>query len=487
MAVIERLNPKAVLLENVPDIAAWDDGAIIVELCESLRSLGYRVDARVLRAFEYGVPQHRSRLFVVGLRDNLLFEWPEPIGCIPTLRDAIGDLPEVPGGQRADIIRYTGTPKSDLQRWARRDMSGAGSDVVYDHVTRAVRPDDAEAFALLHEGQTYEDLPERLQRYRSDIFTDKYKRLSWDSLSRTITAHIAKDGYWYIHPSQDRTLSVREAARLQTFPDSFRFAGHPSLRYRQIGNAVPPLLARALGTSLVDALDGPSRPADMADQARLRQNLLTWHAGSTRRHPWRREKESPWVVLLAELCLRRAHPAVEAAALSVFRGPLQSPGTVVSDETEARRTLALVGLSNRADEIIAIANRLVDHFGGAVPDAELDLESLPSLGDYTVQAIRCFAFDEPTVLLDRPTARVMTRVNGHDDDRRWQVRLDLFRIAGGEGPDRAFNSALLALSSEVCKPDRPHCFACPIRFSCATGHDESPDAQESFDLTTADV
>ena len=82
-----------------------------------------------------------------------------------------------------------------------------------------MRPDDAEAFALLGEGQTYEHLPSHLQRYRSDIFTDKYKRLVWDDLGRTITAHIAKDGYWYIHPSQDRTLSVREAARLQTFPD----------------------------------------------------------------------------------------------------------------------------------------------------------------------------------------------------------------------------------------------------------------------------
>ena len=102
--------------------------------------------------------------------------------------------------------------------------------MIHDHITRDVRPDDAEAFRLLGEGQTYADLPERLQRYRSDIFTDKYKRLSWDELSRSITAHIAKDGYWYIHPEQHRTLSVREAARIQTFPDRFRFAGQPTLR-----------------------------------------------------------------------------------------------------------------------------------------------------------------------------------------------------------------------------------------------------------------
>ena len=78
-------------------------------------------------------------------------------------------------------------------------------------------------------GQTYADLPRELQRYRSDIFTDKYKRLAWDDVSRAITAHIAKDGYWYIHPEQPRTLSIREAARIQTFPDGFRFAGQPTI------------------------------------------------------------------------------------------------------------------------------------------------------------------------------------------------------------------------------------------------------------------
>ena len=135
-------------------------------------------------------------------------------------------------------------------------MKGTRSpSLIRDHVTRAVRPDDAEIFALMEPGDTYLDVPEHLRRYRSDIFNDKYLRLSFDDLSRTITAHIAKDGYWYIHPREDRTLSIREAARIQTFPDRFRFAGHPSTRYHQIGNAVPPLLASAIATSLRSALD----------------------------------------------------------------------------------------------------------------------------------------------------------------------------------------------------------------------------------------
>jgi len=101
---------------------------------------------------------------------------------------------------------------------------------VFDHITRPVREDDKRAFQFMGPTTRYSDLPQEMRRYRHDIFSDKYKRLDEDGLSRTITAHIAKDGYWYIHPRQNRTLTVREAARLQTFPDCFRFAGPPSAR-----------------------------------------------------------------------------------------------------------------------------------------------------------------------------------------------------------------------------------------------------------------
>ena len=129
-------------------------------------------------------------------------------------------------------------------------MDGEDADRVYDHITRPVREDDERAFELMDPKTRYSDLPADMRRYRDDIFDDKYKRLDENDLSRTITAHIAKDGYWYIHPRQNRTLTVREAARLQTFPDRFRFAGPPSAAFRQIGNAVPPLVGERLGRAL---------------------------------------------------------------------------------------------------------------------------------------------------------------------------------------------------------------------------------------------
>ena len=134
-----------------------------------------------------------------------------------------GDLPQVAGGQRDEIIAYGGQPSTDLQRRLRRGVATDLRAVIHDHITRAVRSDDAQAYALMRPGQTYDDLPEGLQRYRSDIFHDKYKRLEWGQIgSDDHRTH--RQGRLLVHPSsQDRTLSIREAARLQTFPDWYRF------------------------------------------------------------------------------------------------------------------------------------------------------------------------------------------------------------------------------------------------------------------------
>ena len=253
-SIVDRLKPRAVLFENVPDFARIQGGALLITLRDELWERGYGVHIRKLEAWRYRVPQHRTRLFVVGVAEYGDFKWPKQTGRPPNVGQAIRDLPAVPADCREEIQEYGGPPTTLLARMLRRGMGRGEARIIRDHVTRAVRKDDAEIYRLLRPGGTYLDVPERLRRYRSDIFTDKYLRMSFEGLSRTITAHIAKDGYWYIHPSEDRSLSIREAARIQTFPDRFRFAGHASNRYRQIGNAVPPLMASAIAGSVRSAL-----------------------------------------------------------------------------------------------------------------------------------------------------------------------------------------------------------------------------------------
>ena len=121
--------PDAVLVENVPDLPSWDDGAVLSGFLETLGELGYAVDARILDCYRYGVPQHRSRLILDGLRGGRAMRWPEPTDELVTLRDAIGDLPPVPGGQRAERLPYRARPGA-----ARRSSAGCGADVARDEL-----------------------------------------------------------------------------------------------------------------------------------------------------------------------------------------------------------------------------------------------------------------------------------------------------------------------------------------------------------------
>jgi DNA (cytosine-5)-methyltransferase 1 len=467
IAVVERLRPEAVLVENVPDLPRWNDGSVLIGFQESLSDLGYAVEARILDGFRFGVPQHRQRLILVGVAGGRRHVWPEPEGEPVLLKDAIRDLPVIPRAQRAEELPYDPSRiESDFQRRMRAGMTGAAAAVVHDHISRDVRPDDLEAFALLEEGQTYVDLPERLRRYRSDVFTDKYKRLSWGELCRSITAHIAKDGYWYIHPEQHRTLSVREAARVQTFPDAFRFAGMQTHRYRQIGNAVPPALGKVAGEAILATLAGPERSAGERDV--FRRRLLAWHGDRPARRPWRTASD-PWHVLIGELALRRAPEAEVAAMFRRLRQAARTPRRVVADEAGVADLLRSIGLRSAVGSLLTVARHLVEHHDGRVPDDSLELRSIPGVGDYLSEAVLCFGFRRRSVLVDTNTTRICNRVSGRDVRQRFQLRLDLHHLAGTPGPDQEFNRALLDLGASLCRPTDPLCGQCPVRDLCAHG------------------
>ena len=229
-------------------------------------------------------------------------------------------------------------------------LRGTEARLIRDHVTRAVRPDDAEIYQLLKPGDTYLDVPEHLRRYRSDTFDDKYLRLSFDDLSRTITAHIAKDGYWYIHPREDRTLSIREAARIQTFPDRFRFAGHPSTRYQQIGNAVPPMLASAIAASVHGALEDKKTrerigECHIAYRSSFRDDLVGWFKRNRREFPWRRPDLNPWQTLLLEMCLHRTKAEQVAQVAGRTAHLRRNAGLILGQLRKAWTVIGLAGAS----------------------------------------------------------------------------------------------------------------------------------------------
>lgn len=255
---VDMLRPGWLVMENVPDMTLHRDG-LVEGIGADLTRLGYTVDTFILNAADYGVPQTRRRLFIMANRYGIPVRRPRETqnGKHVSLRQAIGDLPVVRPEESADELPYRWRGQSVYVRTLMRNwLEAADRGVVYDHVVRHYADDDQQAFTFLQEGQRYIDLPPHLQRYRTDVFADKYHKLIWDRPSWTITAHIAKDGYKYIHPdpTQVRTITAREAARIQSFPDWFRFAGFRSHRLRQIGNAVPPLLGKAIGEVIMEQL-----------------------------------------------------------------------------------------------------------------------------------------------------------------------------------------------------------------------------------------
>ncbi|MFC4427173.1 DNA (cytosine-5-)-methyltransferase [Deinococcus navajonensis] len=279
IGLLEVLRPRVVIMENVPGIGEvrFPDGTSFLEVTvEAMRSLGYDSTVWTLDAATYGVPQHRVRRIIVGSRigpvpppptpthravSNQYRETVQPTGehLKPpvTVEEAIGDLPPLPAsaGQWIDL------PRPRVGRRRTKGYSGEMGhpmNLLFSHVTRYHNDLDLRRYATMRPGDNYLALLRRdhtLENYRTDGFEDKYFRLAPDRPSKTIVAHLQKDGNSFIHPSQPRSISVREAARLQSFSDEYIFTGSRGDQFLQIGNAVPPLLARTIAHTLMAHLD----------------------------------------------------------------------------------------------------------------------------------------------------------------------------------------------------------------------------------------
>lgn len=481
LEVIRLVLPSAVLMENVPDMALDREMFILRAIVEELEGLGYSVEERVVDTSLYGVPQFRQRLILVALRGDLAFRWPAEAEHQDRLLNVIGDMPEVEGGFRppggaAGWIRYDG-PQTSYQRFIREGVPEGDANKLFDHITRPVRPDDEAAFDLMDTDTRYSQLPDEVKRYRDDIFDDKYKRLDENNLSRTITAHIAKDGYWYIHPRQNRTITVREAARIQTFPDWYRFAGPPSAAFKQIGNAVPPLLARRLGEAIMAALNEP-QPAPSSSQEVARV-LAAWDAAQTSRTvPWL-NASTRWQVVAAELLLDRAIGAAVDLVWPVL-AMLPTPSDVLGARAffeDIARSAALPR-ETRVHQVMALAEWLVEHPGAldtlesgepAIP-TELLPEAVADLAMLVVPVAGEDASEEP-VLATKGVVRVAARyADAEHVEKRNKLtdgRLAVARMVGGGRTARRAHVALIDVAAGICRP-KPDCGRCPLQSGCVT-------------------
>ena len=462
LEIAERIQPKAVLMENVPGMALGDESEIVRTMADRLEDVGYFVDYRIVNASDYGVPQKRQRLIFVALRQGKGFDWPAATASQVTVNDAIGDLPSLGTALGERCQAYDGS-ESDFQRAARAGLVADDSATVWDHITRPVRDDDREAFGLMTSDTDYGALPERLRRYRSDIFCDKYKKLDSGGLSRTITAHLAKDGYWYIHPTENRTLSVREAARIQTFPDRFRFEGTRSHAFRQIGNAAPPVLMEAVGKALVAALEGrdeyspPQSHRTLQVRRQLHRRLLEWQ--ERRSGPWSQQGR-PWAVLVSILCGRQGSRDDLAATMLA-----QWPEPAAIDRTSKRTLAYRLGNDSRAGEIarrIKDAARAVQLHDWSVADVARAAE----IGVTEADWLAAVGLQELNLVPTTGALRVADRLLGAESRTRSESRLNLAKVVTSAADPLAVSIALAVLARTVCRPRSPKCSDCPVNDLC---------------------
>lgn len=282
LRVVAALKPKAVLIENVPGIISLGKGTVVKQIYAELEAMGYKVGHRILFAGHYGVPQMRFRTVFIAIKKYKgEISFPEPkfsakavanftgakelcISIPPlfyqdlkpqvTVWDALSDLPKIENNQTVSPEKYGLKPQNDYQKYLRKDCKKLTS-----HYCARIAEVNLERLKHIPQGGSWRDiphdlLPEGLKRARRSDHTKRYGRLHPDALCSTVLTKC--DPHWgsFFHPTQNRVISVREAARIQSFPDTYLFSGSITQQYEQVGNAVPPLLGKAIGDEIMKML-----------------------------------------------------------------------------------------------------------------------------------------------------------------------------------------------------------------------------------------
>ena len=233
---VKHFRPKAFVMENVPNILSIGGGAVRDAIINDFSELGYTVSYKVLTASDYGVPQNRRRAIFVGLNDKV-FPFPEPsVKEKVTTYDALSDLPEE---SVDDGLNYPIDPISEYQRMMRR-----GIERLYNHQITTHTPETQRIIAMVPDGGNYKNLPQEMWSLRK-------VHIAWTRMNSQKPCFTIDTGHrHHFHYSFNRIPTVRESARIQSFPDNFVFLGSKTSQYKQVGNAVPPLMALAIASQL---------------------------------------------------------------------------------------------------------------------------------------------------------------------------------------------------------------------------------------------
>lgn len=251
--VLSIIKPRAFVFENVTGILSMDKTNLFKNIQKEFEELGYQLKYKVLNAVDYGVPQQRERVILVGFMDENPYEYPMPThgeGLTPyvTLKEAIGDLPVLSSGQTNN--EYASEINNDFLEFVRKN----GTTELIEHSAPKNGEHLIKIMQALKDGQSKNDLPEEI-RPKSG-YGNTYAKLWWEKPSTTITRNFAcPSSSRCIHPRDSRAMSIREGARLQSFPDDYKFYGADGMKRLEIGNAVPPLLSVAIAKEMLKALE----------------------------------------------------------------------------------------------------------------------------------------------------------------------------------------------------------------------------------------
>ena len=261
---LKRYKPKMFVFENVPGILSANNGGYLELIFEAVREAGYELDKKVLNAKHFGVLQDRKRVIIIGWKKSLkckypLFEEKEPQYEI--LKDLFSDLPKIKNGQgKCGVVEYAKETNAYLEKSGIRN----GVDFTSQHIARPNNQNDLEIYKIAvkkwvseNKRLNYAELPERLIKHsNTKSFTNRFQVVNHTGVSHTVVAHICADGHYYIHPDikQNRSITVREAARIQSFPDDYFFEKSRTTAFKQIGNAVPVLMAEGIAKKIKELI-----------------------------------------------------------------------------------------------------------------------------------------------------------------------------------------------------------------------------------------